>query len=101
MPEVLALTGLVIATLLYALLVRRRSIVRTGVESLGRAMSASNQIALARLSRGFRAETSVGAGADAIVIDRRSGTERRRLWDRRRGRGRRSGGDRRRGASSA
>jgi hypothetical protein len=100
MPELLALTGLVIATVLYALLVRRRAVLRLGVESMSRALSASNEIALARMSRGFRGQAAVNEATE-IVTDRRSGTDRRRLWDRRRGRGRRSGGDRRRGDSTA
>ena len=99
MPELLSLIGLLIATVLYALLVRRRSLLRLGVESLNRAMSASNEIALARMSRGFRAPAPVSEATE-IVLDRRGGTDRRRAWDRRRGRGRRSGGDRRRGATS-
>lgn len=99
MPELLALIGLVIATLLYALLVRRRSDVRVGIATLSQALSASNEIALARMSRGFRAPTPVSEATE-IVLDRRSGTDRRRMWDRRRGRGRRSGGDRRHGAPS-
>ena len=101
MPELLVLIGLLIATLLYALLVRRRSLLRRGVASMGRALAASNDIALARLSRGFRPAAPAGSHAAEIVTDRRSGTDRRRAWDRRRGRGRRAGGDRRRGASSA
>ena len=99
MPELLALIGLLIATVLYAMLVRRRSLLRLGVERMGRALSASNEIALARMSRGFRAPAPVSEATE-IVLDQRSGNDRRRSWDRRRGRGRRSGGDRRRGASS-
>ena len=100
MPEALGLIGLVIATVLYALLVRRRALLRFGLDSLSRALSASNEIALARISRGFRLQAPISEATE-VVSDRRSGTDRRRLWDRRRGRGRRSGGDRRRGASSA
>jgi hypothetical protein len=100
MPELLALIGLAIATVLYALLVRRRSMWRVGLRSMGRALSASNEIALARLSRGFRAQPPISEATE-IVRDRRSGTDRRRFADRRLGRGRRSGGDRRRGSSSA
>ena len=99
MPEVLALTGLVIATLLYALLVRRRSTVRFGVASMSRALSASNDIALARLRGAFGAEAT--PTETIVVTDRRSGQERRGSHERRRGRGRRAGGDRRRGAPSA
>jgi hypothetical protein len=98
MPEVLALFGLVIATLLYALLVRRRSTVRFGVASMSRALSASNDIAMARLRGGFGAEPS--PPETAVVTDRRSGQDRRRSHGRR-WRGRRAGGDRRRGAPSA
>jgi len=104
MPELLALTGLLIATVLYALLVRRRSLLRHGVESMSRALSASTDIALARLGRGFRSEPSKALGdwRDEIVrTDRRSGEDRRRSHGRRFGRGRRIGGDRRRGATSA
>jgi hypothetical protein len=98
MPEILALVGLVIATVLYLLLVRRRSSLREGVRSLSRALSASNEIALARISAGLRAERP--APTTAAVVERRSGQDRRKWYDRRRGRGRRAGGDRRRGASS-
>ncbi len=101
MPEPLVLTGLLIATVLYALLVRRRSLLRRGVASMSRALAASNDIALARIGRGFRPAAPAGSEAAEIITDRRSGTERRGYWDRRLGRGRRSGGDRRRGASSA
>jgi hypothetical protein len=100
MPELLALIGLVIATVLYALLVRRRSVVRVGIATLSQALSASNEIALARMSRGFRAEAPVSEATENVT-DRRSGSDRRRMWDRRRGRGRRTGGDRRRGVTSA
>ena len=100
MPVLLVLIGLLIATVLYALLVRRRSLLRRGVASMSRALAASNDIALARISRGFRAQPPISEATE-IVADRRSGTDRRRSWDRRRGRGRRAGGDRRRGASSA
>jgi hypothetical protein len=95
MPEILAIAGLVIATVLYALLVRRRSLVRSGIESMSRALSASNEIAMARLRSGFGATQSDPAAA----VERRSGTDRRKANDRRRGRGRRRGGDRRRGRS--
>jgi hypothetical protein len=104
MPEALALIGLVVATVLYALLVRRRSLLRHGLATMSRALSASNEIAMARLGRGFRSEPSATEAdwRDGIVVhDRRSGRDRRRAWDRRRGRGRRTGGDRRRGAPSA
>ena len=99
MPEILALVGLVIATVLYLLLVRRRSAIRAGVKSLSRALSASNEIALARISASFRSERPAPVATDGFV-ERRSGQDRRKWYDRRRGRGRRTGGDRRRGGSS-
>ncbi len=107
MPEVLALTGLVIATVLYALLVRRRSLMRFGVDTMSRALSASNEIALSRLRTGFRPEPKAmpeptGDWRDGIVVtDRRSGKDRRHSRDNRRGRGRRAGGDRRHEDQSA
>jgi hypothetical protein len=107
MPEVLAITGLVIATVLYALLVRRRSVMRFGIESMSRALHASNEIALSRLrigSRPERAERAAETGdwRDGVtLIERRSGQDRRGATDRRRGRGRRAGGDRRRGRLSS
>lgn len=106
MPEILALTGLVIATVLYALLVRRRSVMRFGLETMSRALHASNEIALSRLRTGFHPErvektAETGDWRDGItLIDRRSGEDRRGSEDRRRGRGRRTGGDRRRGGFS-
>lgn len=99
MPEVLALTGLVLGTVLYALLVRRRSLVRSGIESMSRALSASNDIALARLRGGFRPPPAA-AEVTVVAEERRTGQDRRRARERRRGRGRRTGGDRRHGASS-
>jgi hypothetical protein len=102
MPEILALAGLVVATVLYALLVRRRSFMRFGMESMSRALHASNEIALSRLRTGFRPEPAAKPEKkgdwrdDVTVVDRRSGEDRRRWDDRRRGRGRRAGGDRRR-----
>jgi len=104
MPEALAIVGLVLATILYALLVRRRAEIRAGVLSLSRALSASNEIALGRLRTSFRAHKPEAAapviGPDGEPFeDRRSGRDRRRgtmRW-----RGRRTGGDRRgNGASS-
>ena len=106
MPESLAIVGLVLATLLYALLVRRRAEIRAGVLSLSRALSASNEIALGRLRTSFRGHKPDAAapliGPDGEPFDeRRSGSERRRANERWRGRGRRTGGDRRgNGASS-
>jgi hypothetical protein len=97
MPEILALLGLVIATGLYFGLVRRRVGVREGIASMSRALAASNDIAMARLSRGFRDDSA--PVAPAAPVERRSGQDRRRWTDRRRGRGRRTGGDRRRAST--
>lgn len=98
MPEGLALLGLVIATILYALLVRRRASIRAGIRGMARALSASNETAMARIREGFRGELA-SPPAQPIPGDRRSGEDRRKFIDRRIGRGRRSGGDRRRGDS--
>jgi hypothetical protein len=95
MPEALVLVGLVIATVLYALLVRRRSSIREGVRSMAKALSASNEIALARIRSSFRSEPEPPQPVRPPG-DRRSGQDRRKFTDRRIGRGRRSGGDRRR-----
>ena len=106
MPEILALIGLVIATLLYALVVRRRSFFRTAGAGMSRALAASNEIALSRMRLGFRAAptpppNATGDWRDGIVVtDRRSGRDRRKSSDRRLGRGRRAGGDRRRSEDS-
>jgi hypothetical protein len=106
MPEILAITGLVLATLLYWMLVRRRSSVRLGVQSMSRALSASNEVALSRIRGGFRPPKAATAAETAdwrdgiVVADRRSGRDRRKWNDRRIGRGRRTGGDRRRSESS-
>jgi hypothetical protein len=106
MPVILLLIALVIATVLYALVVRRRSIFRAAGASMSRALAASNQIALSRMRLGFRAPApppgETGDWRDGIVVtDRRSGRDRRGWSDRRLGRGRRSGGDRRRSEDSA
>src|SRR5918992_2973899 len=99
MPEILALAGLVVATLAYFLLVRRRASVRSGLQAMSRALAASNEIALQRL---HLKPTKPTAPAEAdwregiVGADRRSGTDRRKADHRRFGRGRRSGGDRRR-----
>jgi hypothetical protein len=106
MPEILALIGLVIATVLYALVVRRRSFLRVAGASMSRALAASNDIALSRMRLGFRApptppSSAAGDWRDGIVVsDRRSGRDRRKSSDRRLGRGRRTGGDRRRSEDS-
>ena len=42
MPEILAIIGLALATVLYALLVRRRSTLRIGLQGMSRALLASN-----------------------------------------------------------
>ena len=98
MPELLALFGLLIATLLYFLLVRRRASLRQGVRNLRDALTASNEIALQRLH--LRPASGATAPpvqeANGIVADRRSGKDRRGPNQRRFGRGRRTGGDRRR-----
>ena len=105
MPETLALVGLVMATLLYALMVRRRAIGRFGALTLSRALTASNEIALSRLHLSTR-RRNAGPATPEVVVDgviveeRRTGDDRRQTNERRRGRGRRSGGDRRRDASS-
>jgi hypothetical protein len=98
MPEALALIGLVIATVLYALLVRRRTSIRAGIQSMARALSASNEVAMSRIRSGFRSEPDPEPAR--APGDRRSGEDRRKFTDRRIGRGRRSGGDRRRGGES-
>ena len=107
MPQILAITGLVIATLLYWMLVRRRSSVRSGIQSMSRALSASNEVALSRIRGGLRSAVGPPKAADAgewrdgiVVTDRRSGRDRRKWSDRRLGRGRRTGGDRRQSESS-
>lgn len=106
MPETLAIVGLVLATVLYALLVRRRSFVRTGVLALSRALAASNEIALGRLRASSRPRNAdVQASHDVPdepgFVERRSGEDRRHIFQRRRGRGRRSGGDRRQNGASS
>ena len=104
MPETLALVGLVMATILYALMVRRRAIGRFGALTLSRALAASNEIGLNRLAasmrRGARPAAPEVVVDGVIVEERRTGDDRRRMNERWRGRGRRSGGDRRRDSSS-
>ena len=58
MPETLALVGLVMATILYALMVRRRAIGRFGALTLSRALAASNEIGLSRLAASMRRGTA-------------------------------------------
>lgn len=102
MPETLALVGLVLATVLYAFMVRRRAGVRFGALSLSRALAASNEIGLSRLRASLRPNkserTAPAASSEAVLVERRGGDDRRRANERWRGRGRRDGGDRRRGA---
>lgn len=102
MPETLAIVGLVLATILYALMVRRRAGVRFGALSLSRALTASNEIGLSRLRASLRPNKSdrmaSSASNEEVLDERRSGGDRRRGSERWRGRGRRNGGDRRRGA---
>jgi hypothetical protein len=100
MPEGLVLVGLVIATILYALLIRRRSSIRAGVQSMAKALSASNEVAMARIRSTFRSEPE-GSALTRVPGDRRSGEDRRKFIDRRIGRGRRSGGDRRQARPSS
>lgn len=100
--ELLALIGLVIAVLLYALLVRRRALLRNFGASMARQLAASNEIALGRI-RDAAQRSAARAGrserdSEGMIADRRSGFDRRVFIDRRRGRGRRTGGDRRHGA---
>ena len=100
MPETLTLVGLLIGTLLYALLVRRRASLRQGISNLRDALAASNEIALQRLhlrpSPSASAQQGGWGDGGILVTDRRSGEDRRSTNHRRFGRGRRSGGDRRR-----
>jgi hypothetical protein len=95
MPEILALVGLVLGTLAYFLLVRRRATVRSGLQAISRALAASNEIALQRLHL-RPSQPTPPAQAEYVGTERRSGTDRRKTDHRRFGRGRRSGGDRRR-----
>ena len=100
--QLLALIGLVIGAALYALLVRRRGAERLDHVTMSRALTASNEIALARMREAPRARAEAIAGIDertdpaVIVPDRRSGGDRRASGWSAQGRGRRSGGDRRR-----
>lgn len=103
MPDLLALAGLLIAAGLYALLVRRRATLRSSVRELADALTMSNEIALSRFRDAPRRRADAVAAIDdrpgsEVVVERRSGVERRDVDERRRGRGRRAGGDRRRGS---
>ena len=106
MPETLALIGLVLATVLYALLVRRRAGVRTGAVFMGRALAASNDIAMGRLRASLRLQPAVTEATgdlsrEPASVERRAGEDRRQVTQRSPGRGRRTGGDRRWGGSSS
>jgi hypothetical protein len=102
--QVLALLGLFIGAALYALLLRRRMAERVEQLTMSRALTASNEIALARMRDAPRIrEAALAAKDDApgsevgvLVRDRRSGKDRRGENAAGRGRGRRAGGDRRR-----
>lgn len=99
--ELLALIGLVIGVALYALLVRRRALLRNIGASMARQLAASNEIALGRIRdatqrSAARAAARAEREAEGAFVERRSGFDRRIFYDRRRGRGRRTGGDRRR-----
>ena len=100
--QVLALVGLVIGAALYALLLRRRVAERVELLTMSRALSASNEIALARMRDAPRLRAAALAaveeapGVGVLVRDRRSGDDRRVENQSGRGRGRRAGGDRRR-----
>jgi hypothetical protein len=100
--QVLALVGLVIGAALYALLLRRRVAERVELLTMARALSASNEIALARMRDAPRIRAAALAALEeapalgVLVRDRRSGDDRRIENQAGRGRGRRAGGDRRR-----
>jgi hypothetical protein len=106
--QVLALVGLVIGAALYALLLRRRVAERVEQLTMSRALTASNEIALARVRDAPRVRAAAVAataavevvdeapGIGVLVRDRRSGKDRRAENQAGRGRGRRAGGDRRR-----
>jgi hypothetical protein len=105
MLPTLALMGLILGTLLYALLVRRRGAERLGGLLMAKALAASNDVAVARIREATerrRAEMQgVGDRREVVIPDRRTGMDRRGRHDRRRGRGRRTGADRRRGSRAA
>lgn len=111
--ELLALIGLVIGAGLYALLVRRRGVERLDHVTMSRALTASNEIALARMRDAPRARAAAlealadGRGlslidrdADpvAVIVDRRSAVERRGDASRGSSRRRRWGRNRRKGS---
>jgi hypothetical protein len=100
--QLLALVGLVIGAALYALLLRRRMGERVEQLTMSRALTASNEIALARMRDAPRVRAAALAAREEppdlgiLVRDRRSGRDRRIENEVGRGRGRRSGRDRRR-----
>jgi hypothetical protein len=97
--QLLALVGLVIGAALYALLLRRRMAERVGQLTMSRALSASNEIALARMRDAPRIRAAALAaveepGLGVLVRDRRSDQDRRVEAQAGRARGRRAGSDR-------
>lgn len=106
--QIVAFVGLLIGVALYALLVRRRVTERVDQLTMSRALTASNEIALARMrdaprdrAAAMAAAASAASAAEppglgVLVRDRRSGKDRRVENQAGRGRGRRTGGDRRR-----
>jgi hypothetical protein len=101
MPILLTLAGLLIAVTLYALLVRRRTWARLSGRHMANALTVSNEIALARIRDTPRRRAEAVAAVEdrpgtAVIVERRTGTDRREPGEHRRGRGRRTGGDRRR-----
>ena len=101
MPDTLAIVGLVIGAALYWLLVRRRATGRMIGGELIRALHASNAVAMARIRAAPRHRSDALAAIDdrpgtEVVVERRSGDDRRGGRQPWRGRGRRTGGDRRR-----
>jgi hypothetical protein len=101
LPETLALVALLLGAALYALLVRRRAAGRLHGRDLASALTASNEIALDRLRNAPRQRAAAISaleerGVPEVVVEQRSGRDRRAGTHRGRGRGRRSGGDRRR-----
>ena len=100
MPDILVFIGLIIGAGLYWQLVRRRVIGRMGGAELARQLSASNEVALARIRDAPRqradAPPAVRSQPAVELGDERRSGERRGIAEQRRGRGRRTGGDRRR-----
>ena len=111
--QLLALIGLVIGAGLYALLVRRRGAERLDHVTMSRALTASNEIALARMRDAPRVRAAAleaiadgrdpsvldrDADAVAVIEDRRSALDRRGDASRGSRRRRRWGRDRRKGS---